>query len=68
MTDEQFSELMGRLKWLQAGQVNIAVRQTEAALVNRLKRPLTAKERDMIRRDCLEEVADIHRLIDEIGF
>jgi len=40
----------------------------EVACVNRLGRPLTAKEKEVIHRDCLEEIAEIRGLIDEIGF
>ena len=67
MTDDQFAALLDRLKWLQAAQVNDTVKQVEVACVNRLGRPLTAMEKEVIHRDCLEEVADIHRLIEEIG-
>jgi len=68
VTDEQFAALLDRLKWLQAAQINNAVKQVEVACVNRFGRSLTAKEKEVIHRDCLEEVADIRRLIDEIDF
>ena len=68
MTDDQFDALLDRIKWLQAAQVNSAVKQVEVACVNRLGRSLTAKEKEIIHRDCLEEVAEIRRLIDEISF
>ena len=68
MTDEQAAQLLDRLKWLQAAQVNNTVKQVEVACVNRLGRPLTAGEKEAIHRDCLEEVAEMRRLIDEIGF
>jgi len=65
MTDDQFAALLDRLKWLQAAQVNNTVKQVEVTCVNRLGRPLTAREKEVIHRDCLEEVAEIRGLIDE---
>ncbi len=68
MTDEQLAELINQLKWLRASVINSTVKQVEVECVRRLGRPLTAQEKEVIHRDCLEETAQVCQLIDQGGF
>ena len=60
----QTGALIEELKWLRAALVNNTVKQVEVECVRRLGRQLNALEKDLIHRDCLEEVAEIRRLMD----
>lgn len=64
MTNEQFVELIDRLKWIQASFINNTVKQVEVACVNHMGRHLTAEEKDVIIKDLLEETAEIRTRID----
>lgn len=68
MSDEIKAELINQMKWLRAAIVNNTVKQVEVACVRRLGRALTAEEKEVIHRDCLEETAEIRSLIDTGGF
>ncbi|MDL2259947.1 hypothetical protein LJB99_03620 [Deltaproteobacteria bacterium OttesenSCG-928-K17] len=63
MNDEHLAQLVEQLKWLTAAVVNNTVKQVEISCVDKMKRQLTPGEKEIIHRDCLEEVAEIRRLI-----
>lgn len=59
------TELINQLKWLRAAVINNTVKQVEVECVRRLGRALTDGEKDLIHHDCLAEMAEIRRLMDE---
>ena len=61
----QMAALIEELKWLRAALLNNTVKQVEVECVRRLGRQLSAQEKDLIHRDCLEEMAEIRRLMDQ---
>jgi len=64
MTDEELRAINSQLKWLTAAVVNNTVKQVEVECVRNMGRQLSAEEKDMIHRDCIEELIDVHGLLD----
>jgi len=67
MNDRQFNELINQLKYLRAAQVNNTVKLVEVECVRSMGRQLTCEEKNIIIKDCLEEVTEIKNLLDSFG-
>ena len=64
MTEEQFTVFIEELKMLRAAVINNTVKQVEVECVRKLQRSLSAEEKDLIHRDCLEEIDEMRSLMD----
>lgn len=64
MTDVQLSEITDQIKWLTSAVVNNTVKQVEVECVRKMGRELSAEEKDLIHRDCIEELIDVRSLLD----
>ncbi|UQZ89087.1 hypothetical protein C4J81_07700 [Deltaproteobacteria bacterium Smac51] len=63
MNEQQFALLMDELCLLRAAMVNNTVKQVEIQCVNRIGRELSAEEKDLIHRDCLQEMEEVAHMI-----
>lgn len=64
MSPEQFAVISEQLKLLTAAVINNTVKQVEVECVSKIGRQLSAEEKELIHRDCLEEVADIRGVLE----
>lgn len=65
MNDDQAGKLIEELKWLRAAVVNNTVKQVEVECVRKMGRALTADEKTLIHKDCLQEMAELRYLLDK---
>ena len=65
MKNDQTDKLIDELKWLRAAVVNNTVKQVEVECVRKIGRALTAEEKALIHKDCLQEMAELRHLLDQ---
>jgi len=65
MDNDQTAKLINELKWLRAAVVNNTVKQVEVECVRKMGRSLTAGEKALIHKDCLQEMAELRQLLDQ---